>query len=63
MMPIRNGSNRPHTMWSVVALLALILSVLTAVAAFAGEKAKNGDWKNIQLIYSTDIKGKIEPCG
>ena len=48
----------------VVALLAMGLSpLLQAATARAADEAPAKAWKNITLIYTTDIKGKIEPCG
>ncbi len=63
MMPIRDESRPTKLGLVVLALLALALSAVTALAATGGEAADKGTWKNIQLIYSTDIKGKIDPCG
>ena len=37
-----------------------------APAPKAAPKAAPGphrDWKNISLLYLSDIKGKVEPCG
>lgn len=47
-------------------LLLCLLLVLVTVSLGANLRqtwAKGGDWKNLTLVYSTDIKGKIEPCG
>jgi hypothetical protein len=24
---------------------------------------QDGDWQNVSLIYTSDIRGKIDPCG
>ncbi len=66
MMTIRNGLNRSQVLWAVLALLALAFAATAAMAAPAESKpakGDKGDWKNLQLVYTTDIKGKIEPCG
>jgi hypothetical protein len=47
---------------ALVLLLALAVPVVMAAGQARGE-AKGGDWKNVTLLYTTDIKGKIEPCG
>ena len=50
--------------WS--ALLLIVTVVLVALSQVPGPGkswAKDGNWKNVTLIYTTDIKGKIEPCG
>lgn len=48
-------------------LLLLCLLLVLVTATLGGDLrrtwAKGGDWKNITLVYSTDVKGKIEPCG
>ena len=49
---------------AAIALLVAALAPLMRpenVRAEAGEETKA--WKNIALLYTTDIKGKIEPCG
>ena len=47
--------------------LALTLAVLLAAAAPAlmpsPAHAGDGTWQDLVLLYTTDIKGKIEPCG
>ncbi len=51
-------------------LLGVCLTLVAAVALAAGTgtapKAAPGphrDWKNISVLYLSDIKGKVEPCG
>lgn len=47
-------------------LLLCLLLVLVTVSLGVNLRqtwAKGGDWKNLTLVYSTDVKGKIEPCG
>lgn len=53
---------------SPLGLLTLVLLVTAAVMAGPGlgqnsAEPKGGDWKNVTIIYGTDVKGKIEPCG
>ena len=49
---------------AVVALLVAGGAPLLQPAAVLGQDGEQGkDWKNITMIYTTDIKGKIEPCG
>lgn len=47
----------------VALVLAIILAaaapVLTPTTAGAGD----GTWQDLVMLYTTDIKGKIEPCG
>ncbi len=55
-----------HGMLSLVmvALLAVALSpLLLAGAVRAADEEPVKAWKNITMIYTTDVKGKIEPCG
>lgn len=62
----------PKKGWLALACAGLML---VAVAALSGEAAPGAkaapkaapgphrDWKNISLLYLSDIKGKVEPCG
>lgn len=52
--------------WKRGMLLACLCVLVVAVALGVNLRetwAKGGNWKNITLVYSTDVKGKIEPCG
>lgn len=50
--------------WAALSLmLTLVLVVLSQGPVPSRSLAEGGDWKNVTLIYTTDIKGKIEPCG
>ena len=35
--------------------------LLSLAAAVRAAEARN--WKNLTLLYLSDVKGKIEPCG
>jgi len=54
---------------SLALALAFVLSAaapaLLQISARAdeGAGADKGTWKDLILLYTTDIKGKIEPCG
>lgn len=45
--------------------LALAFVISAAAPVFQPEVARAGDgtWQDLVLLYTTDIKGKIEPCG
>ncbi len=48
----------------VLSLLAAALApLMLAENVRAEDGEKNKAWKDITMIYTTDIKGKIEPCG
>lgn len=52
--------------WSGVASLVALVFVLTlGISVFAPVEAQTGDgtWQGVTLLYSSDLKGKIEPCG
>jgi hypothetical protein len=59
----------PPLRWAC--LLLLLAAGALAVGALAVEtsaapapaKPSQHDWKNVTLLYLSDIKGKIEPCG
>lgn len=56
----------PKKGWPALLGMSLTLAAVAAFAAGAAPKAAPGprrDWKNISLLYLSDIKGKIEPCG
>ncbi len=36
------------------------LGVISNKSALAADK---GSWKNVSLLYLSDVKGKIDPCG
>lgn len=49
-----------------------VLVTLTAAVAIGGAiatatlhsaLAEESAWKGVTLVYQTDVKGKIEPCG
>lgn len=46
-------------------VLAVLLLALPAVTPgpVPPAAAEGGEWKNVHLIYTTDLKGKTEPCG
>ncbi|HPF69078.1 MAG TPA: hypothetical protein PLQ13_00290 [Candidatus Krumholzibacteria bacterium] len=43
------------------------VAALCAVATFTSHSARAEDdkagWKDITLVYHSDVKGKIDPCG
>ena len=45
--------------------LALAFLISAAAPAFLPTSARAGDgtWQDLVFLYTTDIKGKIEPCG
>lgn len=55
----------PRFIWTILAaLLALLVS--GAVAAAEAEdraEAAQDDWAPVTVLYMTDVKGKVEPCG
>ena len=46
-------------------MLKQMIVVLTAflLLAPAAARADEGTWQDLVFLYTTDIKGKIEPCG
>jgi hypothetical protein len=56
------------TRWRSVLWVCLLLATAGALAAGtraatpAGPEPKH-DWKEVTLLYLSDVKGKIEPCG
>jgi hypothetical protein len=54
---------------SLLGLCALALILSSALpgdflaTGQARAEEKGGDWKQVSVLYNTDVKGKIEPCG
>ena len=44
-------------------LAAALAPLMLAESVRAEDGEQNKAWKNITLLYTTDIKGKVEPCG
>ncbi|MBU2503298.1 MAG: hypothetical protein ABIK96_10465 [bacterium] len=55
------GTSIPRIPLLALALLLALAAVVSVSVPPAA--AEGGEWKNVHLIYTTDIKGKIEPCG
>ena len=54
---------RPRIPWTILAILALLVAAVAAAEAADREEAAEEDWAPVTLLYMTDVKGKIEPCG
>jgi len=48
---------------SLVLALAFVLSASAPALLQTNARADEGTWQDLVLLYTTDIKGKIEPCG
>jgi hypothetical protein len=48
---------------SLVLVLAFVVSATAVSLQPTGARAGDGTWQDLVLLYTTDIKGKIEPCG
>ena len=46
-----------------ISAIVLTLGVLTVLGLPALAEDQDGDWKDVTMIYTTDIKGKVDPCG
>ena len=44
-------------------LLFILALMLAATAAPAQEPDADADWKPVTVLYMSDVKGKIDPCG
>ncbi len=42
---------------------ALVLGAVATCGSPRSALAANENWKGVTLIYQTDVKGKIDPCG
>ena len=54
-------SGRPVRAMVLLLLAMLLATVLVPAAAPAQDE--DAAWKPVTVIYQTDVKGKIEPCG
>ncbi len=59
------GTYRPRFPWQVLAVLVAVLAAGAAVAVAAADRgqAAEENWAPVTVLYMTDVKGKIEPCG
>jgi hypothetical protein len=49
---------------SLALVLAFVVSATASALLPTGARAEgDGTWQDLVLLYTTDIKGKIEPCG
>jgi hypothetical protein len=46
-----------------MAVLALIAALAAVLGLQQRADAEGNEWKNVQMVFTTDVKGKIEPCG
>jgi hypothetical protein len=51
------------TLMSLALVLAIVLSAAAPALMPAPARAGEGTWQDLVLLYTTDIKGKIDPCG
>jgi 2',3'-cyclic-nucleotide 2'-phosphodiesterase (5'-nucleotidase family) len=56
-------SKSPLGLLALVLLLALALPAVSSYDGKAQAQEQDGSWKNLSILYTTDCKGKIEPCG
>ncbi len=62
MKPI--GRRVSATLLSLTILLSLVLLLLAAVDKGRGPATSAAEeWRNVTIVYTSDIKGKIDPCG
>ena len=47
---------------TVLFLLGLLLAAALLPATVPAQE-EDADWNPVTVIYQTDVKGKIEPCG
>jgi hypothetical protein len=57
----------PRGALRLVLLVALVTMMLAAAATALGQAdprgQQKGTWQDLVLLYTTDVKGKIDPCG
>ncbi len=66
MIKLKGRHNALRWLLSVAVLTLLVGGVAPLMLAEAARAEDGGQakaWKDITLIYTTDIKGKIDPCG
>ncbi len=61
--------NKVKGLSGLLGLVALLLLLTVAVTGPGIDSSKEafaqdaGNWKNVSLLYISDAKGKIDPCG
>ena len=62
MMKLKNPTGDLR-LWSLALVLVFVLSAAAPALLTVNARAGDGTWQDLVLLYTTDIKGKIEPCG
>lgn len=62
MLRIKGLTRILRSSW-VLAVVALLVVLAGALAQQPRAQAESGNWNNVLMVYTTDVKGKIEPCG
>jgi hypothetical protein len=58
------GRRVSASLLSLAALLSLVLLLLASVDQGRGPSSSAAEeWRNVTILYTSDIKGKIDPCG
>jgi hypothetical protein len=58
---VRNVS---ASLLSFAALLSLVMLLLATVDLGSGPAPGAAEeWRNVTVVYTSDVKGKIDPCG
>jgi len=55
-------------MWTAAAVVLVLLLAVGLAVRIDGSRVEaraqdKGTWQDLVLLYTSDIKGKIEPCG
>ena len=48
---------------ALIAILAITLPLVAVAPSLSADEAKGGDWQEVTLVYTSDVVGKIDPCG
>jgi len=62
MIKLKDLIGVPRLM-SLALALAIVLSAAAPALMPPNARAGEGTWQDLVLLYTTDIKGKIGPCG
>lgn len=63
IMVMHNAPSRRSTAVMALFFLAALVATLTWALAAQVRGEESDEWTSVTLLYHSDVKGKIEPCG
>ncbi len=58
---VRSQPSRPAPFFAVSLMLVLLVAAVSVVLPSAARAVEQ--WRQVTVIYNSDVGGKVEPCG